>query len=376
MTISPQAFAQQITVTGNGSESVNQVVLSDTTETNIQQTNEANVINTISNEVNTGNNEISNNTKGDTMIQTGDATQHTQVTNSVNTSVVEQGGCCIQQPTNIYISNNGAFSTNNISANNSTTTRVDVHQNANVLNTLYSEANTGNNDASYNTKGDSVIKSGDIYATTKVKNSPINLSYIKLPTVGNNKDHSIKVFGNGFGSWNTVDLDETYDTFVETVNIANVLNDLKENYSTGYNKVKFNNDDSAILTGDISAFTSINNGPINVSKVAVECVCEKKKEVKEKEEEEKKKIKEKEREKEKEVPAAPVERNVPPPSEITLQVPPPVAPVVHIEAVAPQLPITGNNWLMLALFGNIMMLLLGAYLRLRSGRSPGDSLAL
>ena len=32
---------------------------------------------------------------------------------------------------------------------------------------------------------------------------------------------------------------------------------------------------------------------------------------------------------------------------------------------------THTNWWVLALFGNIMMLLWGAYLRLRSGRSPG-----
>lgn len=362
MVLSPQVYAEQITVTGNGSESVNTVVVSETTQTKVEQTNEANVVNNVSTESKTGNNDASFNTTGNTMVQTGDAVQQTQVTNSMNTSVLNQSDCCKQQETNIHVSNNGAFSTNHVSVNNTNTTSVNVYQNANVVNNIESEANTGNNDASFNTDGDSVIKTGDIKAVTKVKNGSINLSYIKIPAKGNFSDRTVKIFGNGFGSWNTVDLDEDNDTYIQTVNVANVLNDLKQNYSTGDNKAKFNTDgDTAIITGDIAASTSIDNSPINVNKVEIDCECEKKEKVKEKE---------------KEVPAAPVGGNVPPPSQVTPQGPGPAAPVVHLASVGPQLPVTGNNWLVLALFGNIMMLLLGAYLRLRSGRSPGALLAM
>jgi hypothetical protein len=40
-------------------------------------------------------------------------------------------------------------------------------------------------------------------------------------------------------------------------------------------------------------------------------------------------------------------------------------------ALSAILPSTGGNWLLFSLLGNIMMFFLGAYLRLRSGRSPG-----
>lgn len=40
------------------------------------------------------------------------------------------------------------------------------------------------------------------------------------------------------------------------------------------------------------------------------------------------------------------------------------------------LPFTGSNWFFIAFIGNILMLLMGRYLRLHSGRSPGFAYAL
>lgn len=367
MALAPQALAETITVTGNGAESENEVVVSNDTQTDVQQSNDANITNNISTSSNTGGNTASGNTDGNTVIRTGDAVQQTEVKNEVNHSVVEQNNCCQSSNTNITVSNNGAFSYNEANVRSSNTTNVNVYQNANVVNNIDTYANTGNNKASYNTDGDTVIKTGDIAAIHKVKNGPINLSYISLPAAQNSKSQYLAIFGNGFGSWNTIDLDEANETSINVVNVANVLNDLKQNYSTGDNKAKFNTDgDTAILTGDIAAYTIIDNGPINVSKVKIDCECEK--------EREKKKEKEKEKEKE-EAPVAPAAPVSAPPSAPNISAPAPVAHAAEAAVSGPQLPVTGNNWIVLALFGNIMMLLLGAYLRLRSGRSPGFELA-
>jgi hypothetical protein len=349
----PHVLAEEINISGNGAASVNEVVVSNNNESNIEQTNTANVVNNVSNTTNTGGNTASGNTGGNAEIVTGNVQQETNVSNTMNQSVVEQNNCCQETKNNINVSGNGAFSSNEADIQSSNNTSINVYQEANIINNIETYANTGNNTASYNTGGETGIKTGDIKAKTNVKNGPINLSYIKVPT-SSNKSSSVQIIGNGFGSWNNVQLEQNDEINIEVVNVANVLNNLKEHYTTGDNTSQFNTgDDTNILTGDVYASTTIDNGPINVSKVAIDCKCEK------------------EKEKTKEAPTAPVGGNIPPPSQVNPVGPAPVTAIAQHIAVGPQLPITGNNWLVLALFGNIMMLLLGAYLRLRSGRSPG-----
>lgn len=356
ITTTPHVLAEEINITGNGAASVNEVVVSNNNQSNIEQTNTANVVNNISNTTNTGDNNASGNTNGNAEIVTGDVQQETSVSNTMNQSIVEQNNCCQNSQNNVTISGNGAFSDNKALVQSNNNTSVNVYQDADVINNVKTYANTGNNSASYNTGGDTVIKTGNIKAKTLLHNGPINLSYIKIPAASKGSS-SIKIIGNGFGSWNTVNLDDNNETNIEVVNVANVLNNLKENYSTGDNDAKFNTGgDAAIRTGDIHAMTTIDNGPINVSKVVIDCKCDKEKE---------------KEEAAPSAPAAPVGGNIPPPSQLNPGGPAPVTTIAQHIAAGPQLPITGNNWMVLALFGNIMMLLLGAYLRLRSGRSPG-----
>lgn len=358
----PIALAEEIRITGNGAASVNEVVISNEASTHVEQNDTSNIANNITTTSSTGNNDSSFNTGGNASIQTGNAVQQTTVSNQANNSVVEVNNCCQENSSNVTISGNGAYSQNHATINNSNNTNVDVYQEANIVNNVDSYASTGDNATSFN-NGDSMIKTGSILAKKNIKNGPINLSYIKVPQ-GNFKSSDVNIIGNGFGSWNSVNLDEDTDTNITVVNAANIINDLQETYSTGDNKAKFNNGDNAIMTGDILALTEIDNGPINVSSVTIDCYCE-----------EKKPTKEKEKDKE-EVPSAPVGGNVPPPTQITTSGPAPITSIPQAVVAAAHLPVTGNNWLVLALFGNIMMLLLGAYLRLRSGRSPGMHLSL
>lgn len=350
----PIAFAEEIRITGNGAASVNEVVVSNETTTQSEQTNSANIQNNVSTTSSTGNNDSFFNS-GNATIQTGNAVHQTTVSNQANNSVVEVNNCCQNTASNITISGNGAYSQNQATINSQNNTYVDVYQEANIVNNVDTYASNGDNTASFN-NGDSVVKTGSILAKKHIMNGPINLSYIKVPQ-GNNKTSDVSIIGNGFGSWNSVDLNEDSNTNISVVNAANIINDLQENYSTGDNKAKFTNGDNVIVTGDIVALTEIDNGPINVSSVKVDCDCEEKKPTKEKDKEE--------------VPSAPVGGNIPPPSQITTSGPAPITSIPQAIVAAAHLPVTGNNWLVLALFGNIMMLLLGAYLRLRSGRSPG-----
>ncbi|MBA3724258.1 MAG: hypothetical protein H0W89_05225 [Candidatus Levybacteria bacterium] len=356
LTFTPHALAEQITITGNGAESVNEVVVTKKNESVTQQTNNADIVNNISNNASTGDNTASFNTNGNTSIQTGDATVVTEVTNTANTSIVEQKNCCDSQQGTVTVSGNGANSHNNANVSSNYTANVRVYQNANIVNDITTYANTGNNRANYN-NGDSLIRTGDIKAKTHITSGPINLSYVSVPLYSN-KPLSVTIIGNGFGSWNTVNVHDEDDTNIDIENVATVINDLKEHYSTGDNKADYNNGDVAILTGDIASYTSIDNGPINVSVVKVDCACDK--------------------DTDKEVPVAPVGGTIPPPSQASPSSGSSVPAITTAAEIlaATTLPITGNNWLALALFGNIMMLLLGAYLRLRSGRSPGYNVAL
>ena len=63
-------LATTVQVTGNGADSVNTVNVTQNTETNVSQTNDANISNNISVKSNTGDNEAKKNTGGDVSIKT------------------------------------------------------------------------------------------------------------------------------------------------------------------------------------------------------------------------------------------------------------------------------------------------------------------
>ena len=134
---------------------------------------------------------------------------------------------------------------------------------------------------------------------------------------------------------------------------------------TGDNTADRNTDgDVDIKTGDVKVVTKIEND-VNKSEVVVECGCEEEKPEEEKppKEEEEKPV------------GAPVGSSNPPtkaaekPSEQKKG-------EVLSAAIGDILPATGTPWFILAILGNLVMLLLGTVLRLRSGRSPGLAYAI
>lgn len=351
ITVTPHAIAEEITITGNGAASESTVVTTTNNQTHVEQNNNANITNNVSTTTNTGNNAASQNTGGSTVINTGNAAANTTVSNQANQSVVNTECCKPATNNSVTVSGNGAGSVNNAAVSHTNTNTVTVNNHATINNKISTYANTGNNTANFN-NGDVVIKTGDIKAKTTVNTGPINLSYIKIPQANaNSNPFKLAIVGNGAYSYNNVDLNETNDTTILVNNAADIINELHNKYNTGGNEANFNNGDIAILTGDIDANVAINN-IANISKVEVDCKCEK----------------------EKEKPSVPVGAPLPPTTTTTTTTTTTSTPggdTPHHVFSGPNLPVTGNNWLILALFGNIMMLLLGAYLRLRSGRSPG-----
>jgi hypothetical protein len=351
----PNAFAaEEYVVTGNGSESENSVNISNNSQTTVQQNNNTNIQNNVSTTSDTGNNSASDNTGGSAGIQTGDATTATTVTNQGNVNTATQNNCCNQVGSTAVVSGNGTGSNNNISINDSSSTNIMSNNNASITNNISIQANTGRNKANGNV-GDVFIKTGDIKAYQEVINGPLNINNVTFGANGN-KERNIIIKGNGSYSENTITIFDNEEFKVRVNNVADIINNVFTDLNTGENEANGNVGDVTISTGDIISKTVISNA-VNYNKVDLSCVCEKEKEK-----------------------AAPV--TIPTKQETSAAPAPaggiggaPAPAQVLGASVGQVLPITGNNLLLLLIIGNIVMMFMGMYLRLRSGRSPGTMYA-
>jgi len=346
--------AEEIVITGNGSESANAVSNTSQSEANVQQSNKSETTNTVNVNADTGNNEASKNT-GEVAIQTGDATSTTQVENQGNISVVDTSGCCPTGEKSIVVSGNGSGSSNSVDVAHKTVITTGSTQTATITNTISGNVNTGGNIAN-DTSGDVVIITGNILHKEFLRNGPINQSFVHvgLPQSG----YKVNVSGNGVYSNNTVAVNEKALHQSYIFNTANIFNTSFWDLMTGGNIANRNNGDVLIKTGNIVSEVSIVNNA-NTSVVKEDC-C---------------KIKPSE------IPPTPT-----PPTQSPGENKPGnggsggggngggssgSTGASSGPAGGHILPVTGADWVMIAILGNILLLLFGVMLRLRSGRSPG-----
>jgi hypothetical protein len=262
----PYVLAVEISVTGNGSGSTNEVTTQVVTETTIVQSNNGNVSNDVNTSADTGSNTASENTGGTTAIETGDASQNVSVETAVNTSSVETP-CCASS-TDITVSGNGADSQNTVDLIKTQETTITIDQNAKIKNKVSGSANTGGNTANDN-NGSVSIKTGDIHVSGGIENGPINVHNVSASAPS--EDLSVKVSGNGSGSQNNVSLNVFDPTNVFITSNADIDNFAHWDLNTGKNEANGNNGDVSIETGDIIFDFLIKNGPINIGGVDIEC---------------------------------------------------------------------------------------------------------
>src|SRR5687767_13335161 len=86
------AFADTVTISGNGAFSDNNVHVSEHDETFVRQSNNTSISNNVSSHSNTGNNSASYNTGGDVSILTGDAHSNVSIQNTAGINVANVGG--------------------------------------------------------------------------------------------------------------------------------------------------------------------------------------------------------------------------------------------------------------------------------------------
>lgn len=255
-----------VEIDGNGTSSDNSANVNITQQTTITQTNQADIQNNVNTQADTGSNTASNNTGGDTSIQTGNTNQNVSVSNQANSSTINTTGCggCANGDVNVQVSGNGADSQNttNVTLNNQTT--INATNNANITNIVNVGANTGNNSSS-NNNGGVTIQTGNILIRGSIENKANKTEIIIDPTNG-----TITVINssNGVSSVNVIDI-----SILESLNITKIdeatINNLVEILAnTGGNLANGNTDPVLIQTGDIDIEFGIIN-EVNKDKIAI-----------------------------------------------------------------------------------------------------------
>ncbi len=212
--------------TGNGPDSVNNTNVNIDNSENTFQANDANIVNELIFDATTGENATNRNTGGDSSITTGNTSVDANVLNVANSNIadgnmwlvlINEAGNWIgkilgssdnsnfagSEGTEFTVDENGFITASNAGNGENTDNVSDIVLNntdnttqnntADIHNTLNLSANTGGNQASNNTGGDSNIKTGD----AKIVANLIN--FVNNNIKGNGKLFVTVV--NVFGSW-------------------------------------------------------------------------------------------------------------------------------------------------------------------------------
>jgi hypothetical protein len=266
--VAPFVRATELVITDNGSGSSSEVTVTSEAQTGVTQSNTADVSNSVSAEATTGGNTASDNSGGDTTIQTGDVNAQTSIDNQVNTSVADTGGCC-DSGTTAAITENGDDSDNNINLQEQSTNTVTVTQNATVTNSVKGYANTGKNEANDNSGGSTAISTGDIKINTQINNDPVNVASVKSTVELGGV--SVKIAGNGSETANTISATIVNDPSVFINNFSDVDNFVHWEANTGGNQANGNTGgDVTITTGNIDLGIFIHN-LVNIAGVDIHC---------------------------------------------------------------------------------------------------------
>ena len=270
------AGSTDVKISGNGAYSDNGVKLDQTTTTAVRQNNVANVTNNVDADAETGENDANMNTGGDVMIVTGDAKVDTNISTTANVNSTKVGSAlgASNPSASFVITGNGAGSGNYITAALAKVTSVSQNNVANVTNNVDADAETGENDANFNTGGDVIIGTGNATVEADIDNA-VNFNYADVDC-GCTWDVLAKIAGNGAEpdfdrADNIIPLTLNSLQAVGQGNLSNLRNDLKDlDAKTGKNDVESNTGsveggDPAIVTGDALVDTGVNNsGNVNV----------------------------------------------------------------------------------------------------------------
>lgn len=371
--IAHRVSASELTIEGNGQDSTSDIAISATQQTTVNQSNVATYTNDVVVATDTGENVVSDNTSENTTVQTGDSSISEKIENSGNISVdgavlsipsalTVPSACCGDQ-LSIDIANNGADTANSVAFEQTLSTHSSSQNVLTIKNLIEGNAITGDNKASGNT-GNVSVQTGAITVHENILNDQINLTSASGSSHSTDSGTTISIRDNGSGSSNTISASfENTDSFLVT-DETNIVNNSSWDLVTGNNLVLHNVGNIDVETGDIVFDSVIRNGPVNINLIKTGC-C-------------------KDIHHDPQGPNAPIGQGGLSDPDLPTGTTPPSSVIASVNAsgesgkteekntdllAGNMLPATGG-WLYLAIACNIFLLLIGVFLRLRSGRSP------
>jgi hypothetical protein len=259
-----------VKVTGNGAFSDNNVKVEKENLVSVSQDNNAYISNYVDANANTGKNDSSFNTGGDSIIKTGEAITLVDVDNKANENMAKIGGGHSSGTGHslVEISGNGAFSDNKAKLDMDSAVVLDQYNHADVYNDIHSKANTGKNDATFNTGGITAVLTGHASTLVDVDNK-VNFNHASVDCDCVLEDLKVKISGNGAESYNKVRVENEDELFNYQDNYAYLHNNVDGHAKTGYNDVSFSTGDvygdPFIKTGNSLSVTDVSNtGNVNL----------------------------------------------------------------------------------------------------------------
>jgi len=265
-------FAQQTyEISGNGTNSDNEITSTITTTTTVVQENVADVYNDVDVDADTGGNDANDNTGGDVEIDTGDADVDVAVGNTLNSNSAEVG-CCPSGPIDVLISGNASDTDNDVNLGLKSGTEVFQSNYADVTNKVDADADTGDNDAEDNTGGSVKITTGDAEVDVEVFTTA-NANSAQVGDGGGLGSLSARILGNGTKSDNEIKIDLASQVLLAQENVADIFNGVWADADTGDNDAKDNTGgDVEIDTGDADVDVEVDN-MVNFNWADLDCGC-------------------------------------------------------------------------------------------------------
>lgn len=227
-------------VAGNGAFSDSAANTDSNSSTSLTQTNNATITNTVLAKNNTGGNNENFNTGSNVGIFTGDANASIGISNTAgkNTAFVDGGSGGSQSP-NIFVVSNGAFSASHVTAWNNLRTALTQSNLTYAANYVETVNNTGNNAASFNTGGETILTTGDANAavTSFTTAGSNNAFVIDGPIFANAAE--VAILDNGAFSLNRVHSTQNTDESLNQQNDTMFVNDVRTKNNVGNNNADF-----------------------------------------------------------------------------------------------------------------------------------------
>lgn len=257
-------------ISGNGASSDSVIEANVEQEVTVSQTNQGEITNQVTNELNTGNNQVNDNTSSDIQVQTGDVASQVDINNQVNVNNQTIDTCCQASEINLSVVGNGSDAQNQISlASNQNVTSV-ASNSVVINNVIVTKANTGKNTINDNTVSQISLQTGDIHQESAITNV-VNHTESDIST--GQAGLVVIIKKNGSGSVNQISVTTQNDVNQITYNMSAIKNILLNDLNTGKNTINGNTAENIMLqTGDVFSFTTISN-LVNNIKSKIDTCC-------------------------------------------------------------------------------------------------------